>query len=160
MNCKFHPTAEAVTTCVNCGAGMCSSCDTGAFFRVESGQPLCIECSLKEAEEKLKICKSSWKGLLIKGLIASVVWIFGVCMYKIIGFSCIFIMLLASIFFYGAAILFTSEKKGFGGVISSIFWSIILLPIMFIHLLISNKKEMKRLQKKIEEIKTALDNAN
>ena len=35
MNCKFHPEAEAVTTCAVCGAGICSACDAGAFARLE-----------------------------------------------------------------------------------------------------------------------------
>lgn len=47
--CKFHPEAEAVTKCAVCGADLCSSCDTNAFFRLKEGA-LCLKCSQERAQ--------------------------------------------------------------------------------------------------------------
>lgn len=168
MNCKFHPAAEAVATCATCGAGMCSSCENGAFFRVESGQPLCMECSLKEAEYDLATYIPYQKALLINGIIASIIWIVGACLLSVTdGFS-VLIMLCAVIFFYAKVMdiptLFASEEKSFFGKIGEILFGIILdiivLPIMFILLLIKNKWDMIKANKKVNKIKAAMGNAN
>ena len=62
MNCKFHPTAEAVTKCAECGKPICFYCDQKAFFRTEDEdkKPLCLECSLKKA--KIEFAKKNKSG--------------------------------------------------------------------------------------------------
>lgn len=73
MDCKFHPEAEAVTTCAVCGAGMCSACDAGAFARLEKNeQPLCIECSFKEAEENVNSGERYLKIMKVKLIFATI----------------------------------------------------------------------------------------
>ncbi len=71
MNCRFHPKVEAVTRCSVCGAEMCSQCETNAFFQDESGV-LCLDCSLKEAEQKLDYDKRRFKKLIRKLIFASI----------------------------------------------------------------------------------------
>lgn len=71
MNCKFHPTAEAVTKCADCGAKMCSSCDTHAFFRTEKGA-LCLECSLERAQHGIEWKTNYLKKLKRKLIFASI----------------------------------------------------------------------------------------
>lgn len=162
MNCKFHPTAEAVTTCATCGAGMCSSCDKDSFFKEESGQPLCFECSLKKAEDDLAAEKLYQKRLWRDGIIASIIWMAGVflgAMYEVLYL----LMLVAAIFLYKSS-LFASDERGFFEKIKAIFWQIILgtllLPIMFIFLLICGKWDKIKANKKVNKIKAALGNAN
>lgn len=71
MNCKFHPTAEAVTKCAVCGAELCSQCDTNAFFRVEKGA-LCIRCSLKEAKCNVSFAVSRLASQIRKVIFAGI----------------------------------------------------------------------------------------
>lgn len=163
MNCKFHPAAEAVTTCATCGAGMCASCENGAFFHTEDEKPLCLECSLKEAEDDLMQKKSIQKDELKIGIIASIIWIVGACLVPVIGGVSLLIMLGAAIFYSGKT-LFTSEESGFAEKIKAIFWQIIaavlLLPIFVIILTIRYKMDVIKANKKVNKIKAALGNAN
>ncbi|MDE6244466.1 MAG: hypothetical protein K2M50_02280 [Treponemataceae bacterium] len=166
MNCKFHPTEEAVTTCAACGAGMCSSCENGAFFFTKEDEPFCLECSLKEAEERLEKAKQILKDTKRSGIIATIIWIIGACLLPVSGGFSFIIMLGAAIFFYGAALLvsFSSEENGFfekiKGIIIGVVFNTLLLPIMFIWFLISDKLDVKRAEEKLEKIKVALGNAN
>lgn len=113
MNCKVHPTAEAVTTCAVCGAGMCSVCENGSFFYTEDNKPLCLECSLKEEEKNLEDYKWFQKDTLIKGIIGIVIWFVGVYVTtSVIEWLGLLILLCAGILFSGKS-LFTSEEKGF-----------------------------------------------
>lgn len=168
MNCKFHPTAEAVTTCAICGAGMCSSCENGAFFHTDDDKPICLECSLKEAEDDLSTYKPYQKALLVNGIIASIIWIIGACLTSVTGGFSILIMLCAVIFFYAKVMdiptLLASEEKSFFGKIGEILFGIvldiILLPLIFILLLIKNKWDMIKANKKLKKIKAALGTAN
>ncbi len=162
MNCKFHPTAEAVTTCATCGAGMCASCETGAFFHTEDDKPLCLECSLKEAEDDLAAEKLYQKRLWRDGIIASIIWMAGVflgAMYEVLYL----LMLVAAIFLYKSS-LFASDERGFFEKLKAIFWKIILgtllLPIMFVFLLICGKWDKIKANKKVNRIKAAMGNAN
>lgn len=163
MSCKFHPTTKAVTTCAVCGAEMCSSCDAGAFFRAEDDNPICLECSLKEAEEDLTDDKLYQKDLWISGIISSVVWFVGLFLSSVIEGYAFLIILLAGIIFHGKT-LFMSEERGFFEKIKAIFWQIILgslfLPFWVIFLLIGNKIRMTKSNSKVKKIKTALGNTN
>lgn len=162
MNCKFHPTAEAVTACAVCGAGMCSVCENGSFFYTEDNKPLCLECSLKEEEKNLEDYKWFQKDTLIKGSIASVIWGVGAWLISRGVTSSLLLMLVATIFFNGK-ILFTSDERGFFEKIKDIFWTIILTallcPFSVILLLIQNKWRMIKSKSKIKKIKTALGKA-
>lgn len=73
MNCKFHPTAEAVTKCAMCGAELCFYCDTNAFFRVEKGA-LCIRCSLKEAKCNVSFAVSRLASQIRKVIFAAILF--------------------------------------------------------------------------------------
>lgn len=167
MNCKFHPTAEAVATCGICGVGMCKECCAGAFAgTVDDEKPVCLECRLKMAEKDLDECKWYQKFTLKQGCIGTVIWIAGVCVTSLLdGFWWLglLILLSAAIFFYGKA-LFSSEEKSFSEKIKGIFFNIILgtlfLPFMVISFLVSNKWKMIKIKSKIKKIKTALGNAN
>jgi len=159
MNCKFHPTAEAVTTCATCGAELCSSCNTNSFYRAENDKPACLECSLKKAEEDLsreKVLQGEDKK---NGIIATIIWIIGVCLLPAGGFG-VFLMLGSAIFFYRTA-LFMSDQRGFFEKIKEIFWGIvfaaILCPVSIIHCLIGDKKDVAKATEKVEEIKAALN---
>lgn len=163
MNCKFHPAAEAVTTCATCSAGMCSSCENGAFFYTKDDKPMCLECSLKVAEDDLAADELHQKRLWRDGLIASIIWIAGIVLGAALYEVLYLLTLVAAIFLYKSS-LFTSEERGFFEKIKAIFWQIVLgtllLPIMFIYLLICGKWDKIKAKKKIEKIKTALGNAN
>lgn len=56
MNCKFHPEEEAVTTCDNCGAEICSKCANEAYhytdYDTKKG-PWCLACARKRCEDKI-----------------------------------------------------------------------------------------------------------
>ena len=177
MNCKFHPTAEAVTTCATCGAGMCASCENDSFFKEESGQPLCFECSLKKAGEDVEFGKSwlkkeeddlahekkAFKTKCIKGIIAVIVWGAGIYLFKELGSGSVFIMLVAAFFYLGAAV-FYGEADGCFDKIKDVFWSIIagtlLLPYVVISEAFRDKREIKKIEAKVNKIKAALGNAN
>ena len=162
MNCKFHPTAEAVTTCATCGAGMCSSCENGAFFYTKDDKPLCLECSLKEAEEKLADIKYFQKETWIKGSIASVIWFAGLALGT--RYEILYLLVLAAAIFFSGKALFTSEEKGFFEKIKAIFWQVILfslfLPICVIYFLVSNKLRMIKTNSKVKKIKAVMGNTN
>lgn len=159
MNCKFHPTAEAVTKCAVCDAEMCSMCAKGAFYE-NDGKPVCLECSLQGAEEDLTLKKDTLKNFIKNGIIASVIWIVGACLLPLGGFG-ILIMLVAAIFFFRSALLF-SKEKGFFEKLKDIFWGIVfatlLCPFYVIYILICDKMDVSRATKKIEAIKSALNN--
>ena len=163
MNGKFHPAAEAVTTCATCGTGMCSQCENGAFFYTEDDKPLCLECSLKEAESNLMQKKDIQKDELKIGIIASIIWIVGVCLLSVTNGFSVLIMLGAAIFYSGKT-LFTSEERSFFEKIREIFWQIIavilLLPIFIITLIIRYKIEEIKANRKVNKIKAAMGNAN
>lgn len=181
MNCKFHPTAEAVTTCAVCGAGMCSQCNTGAFFRVESGQPLCRECSFKEAEENVAFGERYLKGMKRKLIFST---------FFIVSSVLLFLMeahttnpgngmLLAIAFWFLSGLIQTWGHEKDRGSIKSIlwedsdgeggsaFWKIIFYifagPVMLIRNFIKYPKLKASHQldiQKYEEIKSALGTTN
>lgn len=129
MNCKFHPTAEAVTTCATCGAGMCASCDKDSFFKEESGQPLCFECSLKEAEENVSSGEKYLKKMKIK-----------------LVFATIFVALSILPLFATFGIIFG------GGLMSNIIFTIaftILFWFLAGRILVSRKEKMKDMSDRI-----------
>ena len=158
MNCKFHPEAEAVTTCAVCGAWMCSACDAGAFY-VNDGKPLCLDCSLKEAEEQLETRKMAQKFYWSSVIIASIFWIAGLVLGDKVHAAFYLLMLIAAI---GVArgSLFKSDGEGLFGIIKTVFWVTLFLPLVFIFILISGKWEKIKTKRKVKKIKAALDNAN
>ena len=172
MNCKFHPTAEAVTKCAVCDAGMCSSCaegasfkvgdsqysgflwkidrDVGASFEVTSGH-LCLECSLKKAENDYIDKKNTQKKMLRDGVIASVIWIVGVCLTSVIGGFGLFIMLVASIVFYGLGGMFVAAS-GFFVIIKNVALGTLFLPIIAIVYMVGFKMDVKKANKDVRRI--------
>ena len=70
MNCKFHADAEAVVNCAMCGAEMCGDCEKETFLYTESGEPACLECSLKVAEETVAFGKKYLKKMMFKRIFA------------------------------------------------------------------------------------------
>ena len=161
MNCKFHPTAEAVTKCDVCGAELCSMCAKGAFYE-NDGKPVCLECSLKGAEEELTLKKMLQKSAVKIGIIASISWVVGACLIPLGGFGILLMLIAAIVYCKGA--LFASDKRGFFEKIKDIFWNFVaftlLCPILVIGDLIRDKKEVTAITKKVEKIKAALGNAN
>lgn len=172
MNCKFHPEAEAVTTCAVCGAGMCSACDAGAFARLEKNeQPLCIECAFKEAEENvnsgeryLKIMKvklifaTIFVVLSIFPLISTFGIIFGGGEMSNIIFTIIFIILF---WFLAGRILVTRKEKM--KTMSDRIGLGLAAPFILIRSFREYSREKAEQPVKVqryEEIKTALGNAN
>ena len=75
MNCKFHPEAEAVTTCGWCEAPMCNECVNKSFItRKMNNRPTCYLCSIERMEKDriwLKRCVLA----LIIGIIVSIILI-------------------------------------------------------------------------------------
>ncbi len=75
MNCKFHPTTEAVTTCGWCDAPMCNECVDKSFItRKMNERPTCYLCSIEHMEKDaiwLKRCKLA----LIISIITSIILI-------------------------------------------------------------------------------------
>ena len=179
MNCKFHPAAEAVTTCANCGAGMCSSCDTGAFFRLESGQPLCIECAFKEAEENVYFGKKYLKKMKRKLIFASIFIVLSIILF-IFGKKSEECLIWGAIFWFLSGFIQTWRHEKDKGSIKSILWEgshqeeggSLILKIIFYALaapvmLIRNFREYPSLKvshqldtQKYDEIKAALGNTN
>ena len=96
MNCRFHPESEAVTKCAVCGADLCSSCDTNAFFRVKEGA-LCLKCSQERALNGI-----TWKTEYLKGLKRKLI------------FATIFIVL--------SIIIFILSSSTAGYIFGAIFW--------------------------------------
>lgn len=183
MYCKFHPTVEAVTKCPVCGADMCSSCDSNAFYRTETGG-LCLECSLKKAEEDNlegeKFIKNKLKKIILATILLIVAIIFFISDNVGVGDG--------GMLFAGAVCWFLSglfqtwghEKKELGvksfiwensgkeegqiirGIFKVIFY-IFAAPVM----LIRNVKELIEAKgyheediKKYDNVKTELDNEN
>ena len=162
MNCKFHPTAEAVTKCDVCGAELCSMCAKGAFYE-NDGKPVCLECSLKGAEEELELKKDTLKGEIRDGIIASVIWFAGLVLGGV-GHEVFYILMLVAAIFHGRGALFTSEERGFFEKIKEIFWNVVLvtlfMPIFVIILLIRLKMEVIKANRKVKKIKATLSKAN
>lgn len=183
MNCKFHPTAEAVATCGICGVGMCKECSAGAFAgTVDEEKPVCLECCLKEIETKVILRKSYLDTMKFKNIFASI----------FIGLSVLFIVLmnifekrfsvyitLAIVFWFLSGLIQTWKHEKDKGSIKSIFWEdsnddggsffwkivfyVFAGPVMLIKNFIEYPKlkaEQKSDMQKYEEIKTALGNAN
>lgn len=183
MNCKFHPTAEAVTKCAKCGAELCSLCQSNAFYVDEEHKPICLDCSLEAAEKDLEKEKADSKNFFKNGLIACGIWIGGIIVGAIANIVFIKVshdygygsnaqliislcsMLGAAIFlFRGAFLIPTTEERGFFKALKSVFWNIVLvtffLPIWFILFLIIHKISVSKAYKKVKEIKEALGIAN
>lgn len=162
MNCKFHPEAEAVTTCAVCGAGMCSVCDAGAFYE-NDGKSVCLECSLKGAEEELMLDKVTLKDEIRDGIISSIVWFAGIALGGIVHEVFYLLMLVAPIVFCRTT-LFMSDERGFYEKIKDVFWRIILIallcPLFVIYCLISYKIDVVKVNRKVKKIKAALGNAS
>lgn len=185
MNCKVHPTAEAVTTCAVCGAGMCSQCDAGAFARLEENdQPLCMECALKQAEENVNFGEHFLKSMKIKLIFASILIclsiFFFVAMDDEMGIFedkglC---AICAFLFWFLSGFIQTRGHEKIKGSVKSIFWEdsdpdgfsfykvifyIFAGPVMLIRNFIKYPK-LKASHKldiqKYEEIKAALSAAN
>ena len=171
MNCKFHPTAEAVTKCDVCGAELCSMCAKGAFYE-NDGKPVCLECSLRGAEEELAHEKANQKDDIKNGIIASIIWIVGVCVvgssiersFVVLGIGFL-VMLVAAIVFCGGfkgiiAVAKDPESSGFSKIIKNIVLYTLICPFFVIFVLISDKMDVSRANKKVKKIKAALGNAN
>ena len=179
MNCKFHPTAEAVTKCAKCGAELCSLCQSNAFYVDEEHKPLCLECSLKTAKEDLEEKENNLKRFFKNGLIACGIWIGGIIVGAIANIVFIKVshdygygsnaqliitlgsMLGAAIFLSSGAILVpTTEKKDFFEKLKSAILTIVigtfLMPIWFIFFLIMDKISVYKAGKKVKKIKIAL----
>jgi hypothetical protein len=58
MKCIGHADVDAVGTCVRCGCGLCQSCISGTFYRVDN-KPLCGNCNYEICLERLQFLKSS-----------------------------------------------------------------------------------------------------
>ena len=162
MNCKFHPTAEAVTTCDVCGAEICSVCAKEAFYE-NDGKPVCLECSLKGAEEELTLKKVTLKDEIRDGIIASIILFAGLALGGTVHEALYVLMLVAPIVFCRTT-LFMSDERDFFEKIKDVFWRIILMalfcPLFVIFYLISYKIDVVKANKKVKKIKVALGNAN
>ncbi|MCM1322221.1 MAG: hypothetical protein NC041_06830 [Bacteroides sp.] len=126
MNCKFHPTAEAVTTCANCGAGICSSCNKEAFFKTKNGQPHCIECSLKEAEENVDSEKKFLKGIKRELIFSTIFFVLAIlCFIPSIveGKGDTAGVLIGILFWLLSGLIQTRGHENNKGSIKSIIWS-------------------------------------
>lgn len=158
MNCKFHPGNESVVKCATCGVDMCDVCDKNAYYYTENEEAICLECSLKAAEKELVDKEEDLKVEKKQGLIASIIWIVGVCLLPLGGFG-ILVMLGAAIFFFKSALLF-SEENDFFEKIKQVLWNIVLItllcPFGVLFLILGDKRDIKRLMKKIESIKKSL----
>ncbi|MBQ5998255.1 MAG: SEL1-like repeat protein [Treponema sp.] len=155
MNCKFHPTAEAVTKCAVCGAELCLYCDQKAFFRSEDEdkKPFCLNCSLKEA--KIKVAAYEEYLLLNKkrNRIALILWIAGLLLL-IFGIGIVF-MIAASIVYNGKALI-ASEEQTFSEKIKATLLTVLICTITCPFDIIKdsgrNKKEIKKFRQKLQDI--------
>jgi hypothetical protein len=67
MNCIEHEDREAVSTCANCGAGLCKECDEGSFYRSNNGQgqAFCKKCNYEIVCENDRSLNSALKSKFI-----------------------------------------------------------------------------------------------
>lgn len=135
MNCKFHPAAEAVTTCGWCEEPMCNECVGKSFItRKLNGRPTCYSCSKNLVEEDvawLKRCKVA----LIISIITLIIVIASVYFYVIDINDISWIILLPGFFFARISTfenLDESGQEGIGKKIIAIIIFTIASPIAFI----------------------------
>ena len=159
MNCKFHPTAEAVTKCAECGAEMCFYCNQKAFFYSEDGKPFCLKCSLEKAERDFFVSEEFLKHGKSRRTIALVLWLIGLPLLALGGFG-IFLMLAAAIvleveIWVGVA----SEEKTFTEKIKTFIFGVLVTAVICPFIVIkesnSRKKELKKAEQKYKEVQAA-----
>jgi hypothetical protein len=65
MKCIGHADVDAVGTCVRCGCGLCQSCISGTFYRIDN-KPLCKNCNYETCIENIQFFKSLLKSNTIR----------------------------------------------------------------------------------------------
>lgn len=78
MNCYIHTDKPAVTTCPECGMGLCRDCVDNSVCTLDN-KPLCHNCSLQTADSELSEARSRRLWSLVK-------MIFGAC-FLVLGVS-------------------------------------------------------------------------
>lgn len=73
MNCKLHPTREAVATCEKCGCGICSEC---AAITASTGN-YCVKCAYDETVQDINFDVSVKKTLKRNIKLLLITWIIG-----------------------------------------------------------------------------------
>ena len=168
MNCKFHTDKESVTKCAVCGAEMCSKCKEHPYYCNDKDEPYCLDCSLQAAERELENQKEWQKFFLIRGIIASVIWLIGLRLFGILGddFAPIAIvaMIGAVIFLlismgkeFAKNVVFISDDEGFSGKIKTFLLVALFCPFYVIFLLILFKSNINKANKKVKKIKSDLN---
>jgi hypothetical protein len=166
MNCKFHTDKESVTKCAVCGAEMCSKCKEHPYYCNDKDEPYCLDCSLQAAELELENQKEWRKFFLIRGIIASVIWFVGLGLFGIFGedFAPIAIVLMigAVIFLlismgkeFAKGVVFVSDD--FSGKVKTFFLVALFCPFYVIFLLILDKSNIRKANKKVKKIKSELN---
>lgn len=84
MNCYIHIDKPAVTTCPECGMGLCRDCVNNAVYTVEN-KPLCHNCSLSMAENELSEARSRKVWSLVKMIFGASFLILGISIYSSTG---------------------------------------------------------------------------
>jgi len=99
MNCIEHNDRSAVSTCANCGAGLCNDCVNGSIFKNDNNQAFCRKCNYEIACENDRNFNVGLKTKKIIMYIYGGAVIFGLMVFiirKITGYSTqssVFIML-------------------------------------------------------------------
>lgn len=84
LNCYIHTDKPAVTTCPECGMGLCRDCVDNAVY-YQGNYPLCHDCSLKQAMADLADAKSKKVWSLIKFIFGGSFLLLGICIYSSTG---------------------------------------------------------------------------
>lgn len=84
MNCYKHPDRTAVTTCSNCGAGMCSDCVAIDKEYGNEGETLCPSCLAQDWQSYLTDIAKRRKKTLIRLIVSILLYIAGAILF--IGF--------------------------------------------------------------------------
>lgn len=80
MNCYIHIDKPAVTTCPECGMGLCRDCVNNAVYTIEN-KPLCHNCSLSMAENELSEARSRKVWSLVKMIFGASFLLLGISIY-------------------------------------------------------------------------------
>ncbi len=159
MNCKFHPTAEAVTKCAKCGKPICFYCDQKAFFRTEDEdkKPLCLECSLKKAKIEFEAYEEFEKEEKKRRKKALIFWFIGLPLIALGGIGLI-LMIAAAIIYMGKSLIASEEQTFMDKVKGTLFVVLaftLILPFVILKDSSSDKKNIKRVKGKLQEVQAA-----
>jgi hypothetical protein len=90
MNCIEHDDRNAVSTCGNCGVGLCKECEDNTIFRNNNGQALCKKCNYNIACEddcNLKALLKSKQTFMFINIGFVVIGLIFLLVRKIIGYD-------------------------------------------------------------------------